>query len=269
MSDGSGALFSRTVDGMTSTAQGSLASLEGTTLAELDRAQLHDRVESKLIMRAESVPEVLARLRGDYRVMEHEGRRVQRYSNTYFDTAGLRNYHEHHNQKRRRSKVRYRSYVDSALTFFEIKRNVDGRTVKERRPTASPSMCLHDDDAAFLGERLPADAGAMVPSVVVTYDRILLVSQAFDERVTIDLNLGFRSATGESVVPELAIVEFKQERLDRASPAIRAIPRPMQMFSKYCMGLASCDPSLKRNRFKKVFLELARLDAEPRSVVVA
>lgn len=249
--------------------QHSLSSLESTTLEELDGARLHDRVESKLVMPASAVPATLLRLRGDYFVMEHQSKRLQSYSNTYFDTAELKNYHEHHNQKRQRSKVRYRTYVDSELTYFEVKRNVDGRTVKERKASASAGASIHADDIPFLNERMIQDSRDLRVSVVVAYDRILLVSRSFDERVTIDLNLRFRSASGAAIMPELAIVEFKQPELDRQSPAIKAIPRQTQMFSKYCMGLASCDPSLKRNRFKKVFLGLDRLGAAPQRIGAA
>lgn len=75
--------------------------LDAVTLAELDQAQLHDRVESKVVMRFDGVGDTLARLSDDYLIMEHQGSRVQRYSNVYFDTSDLTNYFEHHNQKRR------------------------------------------------------------------------------------------------------------------------------------------------------------------------
>ena len=244
----------------------SLASLGSVSLAELDQARLHDRVESKLVMKASEVPATLESLRDDYLVMEHDGKRVQRYANTYFDTPDLQNYHEHHNQKRQRSKIRYRSYVDSGLTYFEVKRNVDGRTVKERKISSPAGLSIHADDAPFLAERVANQANAYCVSVVVEYKRILLVNHSFDERVTIDMFLRFTSRGGVATMSDLAVVEFKQPNLDRDSAAIRAIPRPTQMFSKYCMGLATCDPALKRNRFKKVFLGLDRIDATPELV---
>jgi hypothetical protein len=240
-----------------------LQSLDGVSLRELDRAQLHDRVETKLLARAEVIPDVLRRLASDYVVMDHEASRIQRYSNTYFDTIDLQSYTEHHNQKRRRSKIRYRSYVNSGLTYFEIKRHVDGRTVKERKVSAPVDGSVRADDRPFLTDRLPVDPSQLGASVVIDYDRILLVRRDFQERVTIDTSVRVRTSRAVAEFRGLAVVEFKQPRLDRHSPAIRAIPRPTQMFSKYCMGLATCDPTLKRNRFKKVFLGLERLDVLP------
>ena len=63
-----------------------LSRLTPVTLEQLDRAQLHERVESKVIMRADAVPATLSRLRPGYFVMEHAYTRLQRYSNAYFDT---------------------------------------------------------------------------------------------------------------------------------------------------------------------------------------
>ena len=243
-----------------------LGCLRGVSLADLDQAQLHDRVETKLVMHADGVGPTLLRLSDDYLVMDHEGNRTQRYSNTYLDTAGLRNYFQHHNQKRQRSKIRYRTYVDSGLTFFEIKRNVDGRTVKERKISAPVDGAIRADDIPFLRERSSDDPRDLEVAIVIDYERILLVRQDFQERVTIDTNLRFQTRRGAVMLPGLAIVEFKQPRLDRNSPAVRAIPRPTQMFSKYCMGLASCDPNLKRNRFKKVFRGMESLNVTPQLV---
>jgi hypothetical protein len=255
----------RAVDlGSASAIDDALSRLEAVTLAELDTAQLHDRVESKVVMRTDDVAATLLRLHEDYLVMDHENRRIQRYSNTYFDTADLTNYHQHHNQKRCRSKVRYRQYVDSDLTFFEIKRNVSGRTLKERQGSVPAGTTVWPGDVPFLTERVPADPDQLSVSLSIEYDRILLVSRDFSERVTIDINPRFRSrgATGE--MAGLAIVEFKQPRFDRYSPAMQAIPQRRQMFSKYCMAIATCDPTLKQNRFKKVFLGLDKLGVSAR-----
>ncbi len=236
---------------------------EPVDLVQLDQAQLHDRDESKVILRTDDVPQSLACLADDYFILEHEGERLQSYRNKYFDSPDLRNYHEHHNQKSRRLKVRYRTYANSDLTFFEIKRSVGGRTVKDRQLSRPPADMLWDPDCSFFLERTGLSPAGLIPSLMVSYERILLVKRDFSERVTIDFDLSFVSFDGEVEVPGLAICEFKQPRLDRRSPAMLAMNRRPQNFSKYCMGLASCDPLLRRNRFKKVFLSLEALDALP------
>ena len=233
------------------------------SLERLDQAQLHDREESKVILRTADVPKALERLADHYLILDHEGERLQSYCNEYFDTADLRNYHEHHNQKGRRIKLRYRSYMNSDLTFFELKRNVNGRTVKERRRSSRPHGALRNEDGLFFFKRTGHLPSTFLPSLRVDYQRILLVKRDFSERVTIDLGLSFSSDAGAVETPGLAICEFKQPALDLRSPAMIAMDRRPQNFSKYCMGLASCDPSLRRNRFKKVFRNLDSLDAAP------
>ena len=216
-----------------------------------------------MILRTDELPGAIDALAEDYVVLEHLGDRVQGYCNAYFDSPELRNYHEHHNQLGRRLKLRYRTYENSDLTFFEVKRNVNGRTIKERQRSQRPSGALHPDDAAFFAERTGWDPNGVSPSLTVDYRRVLLVKRDFSERVTIDFDVRFRSDQGATSPRGLAICEFKQPRLDRRSPAMAAMNRRPQKFSKYCMGLASCDPSLRRNRFKKVFLNLDTLGAAP------
>lgn len=237
-----------------------LQELATVGLKDLDTAQLHDRVESKVILHGRHVGEALGRLADQYLVMEHEGVRHQHYRTDYFDDGALRSYHDHHNQKANRIKMRYRTYMNSGLTYFEIKQSIGGRTVKNRRRSEQPSNQLSPEDALFVHERTAWDPHRLFPSITVDYDRILLVKKDFSERVTIDLNVRFTSDSQQVAADGLAICEFKQGRLDRRSPAIVALQRRPQMFSKYCMGLAACHPALRRNRFKKVFLSLAALD---------
>ncbi len=239
------------------------AGLTSVSLAKLDEAQLHDRQESKVILRTADVPAALVALADEYFILHHEGERLQGYRNEYFDSAELRNYYEHHNQKGRRCKLRYRTYMNSDITFFEVKMNVNGRTVKERRRSRRPEGGLWKEDALFFFKKTGQPPSGLVPSITIDYQRILLVKRDFSERVTIDLNLGFTSTRGAVDTPGLAICEFKQPKLDLRSPAMIAMNRRPQNFSKYCMGLASCDPSLRRNRFKKVFRNLEALDASP------
>ncbi len=243
--------------------EAALAPMEAVDLAQLDQAQLHDRVESKVVLRTDDVAQALDALAAEYFVLEHAGERVQDYRNQYFDSVELRNYHEHHNQLGRRLKLRYRTYVGSNLTFFEVKRNVNGRTIKERRVSRPPSERLWDDDAEFFAAATGWDPAVLSPSLTVDYGRILLVKRDFSERVTIDLDLRFSSRGRRTAATGLSICEFKQPRLDLRSTAMVAMNRRPQMFSKYCMGLASCDPDLRQNRFKQVFLSLDALDLTP------
>ena len=240
-----------------------LAGFSPVDLEQLDHAQLHDRIESKIVLRSSILPDALRKLATDYFVLEHLADRIQGYANQYFDSAELRSYHEHHNQLGRRLKVRYRTYENSAMTFFEVKRKIAGRSVKERQLSTPPDGGLRCGDARFFAERTGWDPDAVVPSLTVDYQRILLVKRDFSERVTIDLELRFCNGTTSATPSGLAICELKQPRLDRRSPAMAAMKRRPETFSKYCIGMASCDPTLRRNRFKAVFRTLDSIGATP------
>ncbi len=120
------------------------------------------------------------------------GVRLSRYQTLYFDTPSLDLYARHQAGHAERFKVRSRCYVDSGLSFFEIKRKTNkGRTVKSRlqtatfwnRPTSEARRYL--DDLGVALEELE-------PILANQFTRITLVGRQRPERVTIDLGLRFR-----------------------------------------------------------------------------
>ncbi|WP_230854391.1 VTC domain-containing protein [Arthrobacter terrae] len=71
----------------------------------------------------------------DFRALEIGPRRVFEYESVYFDTPELEQFRAHRQGRRRRYKVRTRTYVDSGLCMFEVKfKGQRGQTVKHRMP---------------------------------------------------------------------------------------------------------------------------------------
>lgn len=232
------------------------------SLPELDDVRLMDRTETKVLVPVSELGSVIAGAGDEYRILEIEGRQTQRYVNEYFDSPGLQTYLDHHNQVGSRFKVRYRTYVESDLTFFEVKQNDRGRIVKTRRRALQAGSSIATADVEFAQQITGVDVGGFVPSVCVAYERILLASVSLGERVTIDLATSFDASAGAVQTRGLAICEFKQERLDRTSPLMQSCrslgfyPRSM---SKYCTGIASCTPDVRANRFKRTFRQLEKI----------
>ncbi|WP_344961146.1 VTC domain-containing protein [Streptomyces thioluteus] len=118
---------------------------------------------------------------GPFRALAIGGRRAFRYHSVYYDTPGLRSFHDHRQGRRLRFKVRERVYEDSGERQFEIKLKggprqhrqappPDGRCGQPagRRapgiPRRDPAACLRHRGARRAGplpqHRLPArDAG--------------------------------------------------------------------------------------------------------------
>jgi hypothetical protein len=97
----------------------------------------------------------------------------------------------------------------------------------------------------------------------VYYNRITLVNNDFTERVTLDINLRFKNENGNEVAMEnLAIAEIKQNKRSVLMPFIQMMKQkrvPPLSISKYCMGVALTEPTIKSNNFKPKFLTLKKI----------
>lgn len=228
-----------------------------------------NRIDTKFVIRADSLEELLGRCRADYMVQENRGVRIAGYRTLYYDTPAHDCYLMHLHGKAPRQKVRVRTYLDSDnQTFLEIKNKTNkGRTKKKRREI--PADCFsHFQDAPkevidyFTRKSLfPADA--YQPSLSVDFSRITLVNREKTERLTIDSDLSFSNLrTGRSAtLPGLVVVELKRDG-HTASP-MKCILQQMRVFpakfSKYCTGLLLTDDTLPRGRFKERLVLLDKI----------
>jgi len=231
---------------------------EPITLAEMDRVALMSRIDVKYLLDTAQLIGMLEALADDYQVLEVAGARLSRYSTLYFDTDNLDLYAAHHMGKAERYKVRSRTYLESGISFLEVKRKTNkGRTVKDRIKTAGPLARLTPEAVAFVESVVPSNARLLQPVLRNEFSRITLVSKRRPERVTLDLDVRFRGAGSRLALGPVAIVEVKQEGRGRESElAARARAlgaRPMAL-SKYCIGTALLYPSIKHNRFKPALL---------------
>jgi hypothetical protein len=243
-------------------------------LPEMSHVALQDRTDTKFVLSERQLYQALAALAGQYRVLDIDGVRLNRYRTLYFDTADLALFQQHHTRRRHRYKVRSRHYVDSRLSFLEVKRKLKGdRTLKNRMPTIGLLTRLTPEASAFLSDALPFAPCALRPALWDEYTRITLVSAGEHERLTLDLNLRFLRpeislATDCAVaLPGVAIAEVKQHRLNRNSAFIgqmRALGvRPIS-FSKYCAGVILLYEGVKHNRFKAKMRVVERIIREER-----
>ena len=240
-----------------------VARFEPISLGELGTAALMSRFDTKYAFAATLLPDMLERCAATYQVLEVSSRRFFHYRTQYFDTGDLRFYHAHHRGRANRHKVRVRSYVDSAESFLEVKTksNKDRTTkIRIRLPDgAAPLEPLQREPFSHLG-RLVA-AASLREVVTVDYTRVTLVRSTAAERVTIDTMLTFSGAERATAYPALAIAEVKQH--ERGRSPFRELMRELRIrsasLSKYCLGVMSLVPDVKRNRFKFVFNRVERI----------
>jgi hypothetical protein len=226
-------------------------------LRELEAAaELQDRVDTKYLVPVGALAELADRLRDSHAVLEIDGLRAFRYRTTYFDTAELRAFRDHLQQRRRRFKCRSREYVDSGLCTFEVKlKGLRGRTVKFRMgydlalrdALSAPAHAFLRDCVERSYGRSPD--GDLEPALAVAYTRVTLVGPG--ERLTCDLDLAFSAPDGTSgrLAPDMAIVETKSARggahADRVLRGLGA--RPERACSKYCLGIGWTRPAVNSN----------------------
>ena len=235
------------------------------TLDEMSGVKLMNRIDTKYVVTEKQLRDILARICDAYYAQEVEGNRLSPYSTVYYDTPDLAMYLIHHNRHLVRDKVRVRTYVDSHLTFCEVKhKNNKGRTKKKRIVVEPvPNIIDNPEAAAFLAEKQPYPVGTLSPHLVTIFDRFTLVNYGKTERLTIDCNLHFenlRSGTTASMAP-LAVMELKQD--GRARSLLKDVLFEMRIhpfkISKYCIGTCMTRPDVKQNRFKKKLRRINRL----------
>lgn len=237
-----------------------LTALAPISLDEMDAIKLMNRVDSKYLTDEAHLVEILRdAARSGYRVLETEGEKISPYDSVYYDTAALKMFSDHHNRRLKRQKVRTRSYVNSGLTFLEIKRkNNKGRTSKKRIviPLAELLDFSADPQACdYLAQKSWFTADELSPVLETIFSRITLVNPALTERLTIDTCLQFRNfRTGkEASLRDAVIIELKQD--GRAESQMRGIllnHRVKQArISKYCVAVTLTDPAARSGRFKQ------------------
>ncbi|WP_406683095.1 polyphosphate polymerase domain-containing protein [Seonamhaeicola sp. MEBiC1930] len=238
--------------------------LKSISLGEMDSVSLMKRTDTKFIIDEKDLIAVLKNIKDKYRILEIEGNRVLTYSSLYFDTPTKKFYHDHHNRKINRTKVRMRKYVESDLCFLEIKqKDGRGKTTKSRIPIDDFETELSDNSIEFI-KNTTQESFDLEPIIWNEFNRITLVNIEGKERITIDLNLSFKINDAFKAYNNLVIIEVKQERFTRTSPVVKQLKliqiNPYKI-SKYCIGMISVYNDLKYNRFKSKLIKVNKLIA--------
>jgi len=247
-----------------------LAQYEPISLSQMEGVKLMNRIDTKYAVPISILPHILQAAQSDYYAQEINGRRIATYDTMYYDTDSLDMYIRHHDRQLVRQKIRVRQYVDSALTFLEIKRkNNKGRTKKKRIVVPgfditadTPSVLKHKKGAdepvtvkSFIDAKSRYEWSEISPHLWTKFHRITLVNKAKTERLTIDMDLVWDNVvSGEAkTYPELVIIELKRDGNVPSKMTDIMLAHRIHPFkiSKYCIGTALTTPGIKANRFKK------------------
>ncbi len=239
-----------------------LSGFNPISLSEMDSVKLMDRTDTKFVLKATDLADILNAIKNDYRVLEVNGNRISKYESLYFDTPEFELFHKHRTGKLNRYKIRFRKYVESELNFFEVKfKNNKGRTIKDRVKQKQINTAIDDKAKDLLIEKTSLIPEKLEAKIWVNYSRITLVNIHSPERVTLDLNLHFINEHKKVNIENLVIAEVKQDK-SVSSPFLKLMKKlhiREGSISKYCFGIISMIEKVKHNNFKPKLIPIKKI----------
>lgn len=247
--------------------------LPAVGLEELNTtAALQTRVDRKYVVPRGAAEQLLGSFTAAVRVLDMNGVRSFAYDSVYFDTPGLDSYLLAARGRRRRFKIRTRTYLDSNLSFLEVKtEGAREATVKERIPylltdrdrmTADGLDYVNETLAAAIGD---VPAGPLEPVLSTRYDRTTLYLPESGSRATIDSDVTWQRPGGRPWVLDGAVV-LETKSGSAAGPLDRHLwahsIRPCRI-SKFATGMAALTPDLPANRWNRTLRRSLQLRPAP------
>lgn len=242
-----------------------LGLLQPISLDEMSGIKLMNRTDTKFVTNKAKLAQLLELTQGQYFAQQIEGSRIANYQTTYWDTPLHRFFLEHHNGRAPRQKIRVRTYLDSDMTFLEVKtKNNHGRTKKKRItvPSQERQDVVDAGGSEFTQKLTGATFDDILPTVQNQFQRITLVNYGKTERLTIDFNVAFHNYETEhdAQTGQLVIIELKRDG-NVFSPVLNLL-RQLRIkpsgFSKYCIGSVMTNASLKNNLFKEKLVRIRK-----------
>jgi len=225
------------------------------------------RIDTKYVIPADEVVQLLHSIRPDYHVLEIAANRTGIYTSLYYDTSDRQMFHAHVTDRLPRYKVRERFYSQNGLKFYEVKQKSNkGRTIKQRISLTENVAENRNETNDWLSRQTPFHSDELTPSLITCFERITLINNKQTERVTLDFNLHFRTPTGmvTPVFDRVAIIELKQEKT--ADSPVKAYLRSQNIrparISKYCTGMLLTENEIGYKRYKPKFSRFIKTQYE-------
>ncbi|MGW0804811.1 polyphosphate polymerase domain-containing protein [Nonomuraea sp. NPDC002799] len=236
--------------------------------------ELMSRVDSKYIVTTGVMARLAAELGERFSVLQIGARRQFRYTSTYFDTPDLLTFRQHRQDRRRRFKVRTRTYLDGGGRWLELKLNgARGCTDKHRIPYDGASERQLTREAldfvrdTLLGELRLIAPETLGPVLATDYKRVTLIDGSGAARLTCDTGLLCRDGRA-SVLARHDRILLESKSADGKAVVDKVLRgmgvRPVSV-SKYCLAVAALH-EVPANRWQPVLRSylLNRGPATPR-----
>jgi hypothetical protein len=233
------------------------------SLSESGSSLLSNRFDSKYIFHFRLLPLLLSSIKNEFYVLEVNRQRIHGYETLYFDTPDFKLYYEHHNGKPHRMKVRVRKYLSSGEVFFEIKHKLKGyKTGKLRLPQQKMMFDIGEAEWSLINSTQKNIQG-LEPKLFSNFSRISLQNKQPEERVTFDVGLIFSIKNSSVCFKNVVVMEVKHLHPKPSECLLQLIHQHRlteTSFSKYAMGVALLENSVRKNLFKPTILQLKKIE---------
>lgn len=223
---------------------------------DIPEYQLSERIDTKYILHESQVGTLADFFNSeDFSLVTHDNVETSHCHNQYFDTPDLTFYKWHHNGKRKRHKVRIRTYLDTGISYLEIKkREKEGHTNKKRHQVEQSNDTIPDWTKKVF-EFYSIKSAKLRPSLSNSFFRTTFINNKAIERVTIDEGLSFNHNTKAIAFDSIVIVEIKKKKFGdrtRLENTFKEMGIRPTRVSKYCVGIVNLHADCKYNRFKSL-----------------
>lgn len=240
-----------------------LNNLREIAINESAPAHFNNGIDARYLLPQKKLEEILAAVQPHYRLFHLRGKRLFRHDTLYFDTPERLFYHQYISGRVNRYKIRSHRYVETDEHYFELKcRNNKRHTLLQRVPLDDLSEDICEYGKQLIVKNIPICTDGLEPALWVYHHRFMLVNFATKERLSFDTNVWFRWKTQFVAYPNLIIADVQLER--GASSPFRMLMKEMGIreggISKFCLGLANIEPSLKVNTIKPILAKINQLN---------
>lgn len=237
--------------------------MKTVSLSELDSVALLNRIDNKYVLNKEQLQLVTPIIQANYKILQIDNHKIFTYENNYFDTKDLQFYYDHHNGYTNRMKVRSRRYVETNVSFFEIKKKQHiNRTAKTRFKIDEIVATVDSAKSSSVQQLSRKTVGALELILNNKFNRITFVNNDNTERMTLDSNIHFSDEHREKTFSDFFVLEIKQSKSNGRSVITDFLKKNNvreQSFSKYIFGVIALKENIRKNNFLPIIKKINSL----------
>jgi len=236
------------------------APIEVSDYAGMDFADLK---ETKFILSAKKLKNILDEIKDKYYVLEIKGNRILKCTSEYYDTEDYKLYMAYHNGSGNRYLIKNDEIEGVKNSSIKIKFKSNKGEISKVKQKTKDSDFENIQIKEFVQENTPFNADVLKKMLKNSFYRIVLIHKNTIEKITIDIDMILSNSHENLKLPYLAIVEVKQEKLSLFSDfivSLRKLNIQKTSISKYCMGVALLNKDVKKNKYKSKLLAIGKIN---------